>query len=149
MHLKEQIAQELKAAMKNKDTKKRDALRLLNSAIKQVEVDERKELTDADIVKIIQKQVKQRKDSLAQYKEAGREDLAAQEELEIAYYEAYLPKQLDDDELRQAVEEIIEEVGAASMKDLGKVMGAATKKLSGVADGKRISETAKRILSTL
>ncbi len=85
MRIKERIAQDLKEAMKSKDTKKRDALRLLNSAIKQVEVDERRELSDDDVVKIIQKQVKQRKDSLRQYKEAAREDLAAQEELYIWY----------------------------------------------------------------
>lgn len=133
--------------MKAKDTQKRDALRLLNSAFKQIEVDERKELTDEDVIKIIQKQVKQRNDSIEQYKEAGRDDLVAKEQLEIDYYKAYLPAQLSDEELENTLKEIITQVGAASMKDMGKVMGAATKQLSGKADGKRINQTVKKLLS--
>ena len=133
--------------MKAKDTQKRDALRLLNSAFKQIEVDERKELSDDDIIKIIQKQVKQRNDSIEQYKEAGRDDLVAKEQLEIDYYKAYLPAQLSDEELENALKEIISQVGATSMKDIGKVMGAATKQLAGKADGKRINQTVKTLLS--
>jgi len=147
MSLKEKINQDLKTAMKTKDTKKRDALRLLTSAFKQIEVDERKELSDEDIIKIIQKQVKQRKDSIAQYLEASRDDLAQKEQDEIDFYEVYLPKQLSDEELKTALKEIISKVGATSMKDIGKVMGSATKKLSGLADGKRINQTAKELLS--
>ena len=147
MSLKEKINQDLKEAMKAKDTKKRDALRLLTSAFKQIEVDERKELSDEDIIKIIQKQVKQRKDSIFQYLEASREDLAQKEQDEISYYEVYLPKQLSDEELKTAIKEIISEVGATSMKDIGKVMGSATKKLAGLADGKRINQVAKELLS--
>ena len=147
LSLKERINQDLKEAMKAKDTQKRDALRLLNSAFKQIEVDERKELTDEDVIKIIQKQVKQRNDSIEQYKEAGRDDLVAKEQLEIDYYTIYLPKQLSDEELETALKAIIEKVGAASMKDMGKVMGAATKELSGKADGKRINQTVKKLLS--
>ena len=147
MTLKERINQDLKEAMKAKDTQKRDALRLLNSAFKQIEVDERKELSDEDVIKIIQKQVKQRNDSIKQYKEAGRDDLVAKEQLEIDYYKAYLPAQLSDEELETALKTIIENVGATSMKDMGKVMGAATKELSGKADGKRINQTVKKLLS--
>jgi uncharacterized protein YqeY len=147
MSLKEKINQDLKEAMKAKDTKKRDALRLLTSAIKQIEVDERKELSDEDIIKIIQKQVKQRNDSIEQYKEANRDDLVQKEQEEISFYEVYLPKQLSDEELKSALNEIIKEVGATSLKDMGKIMGIATKKLSGKADGKRINETVKKILS--
>ena len=147
MSLKEQINKDLKEAMKAKDTQKRDALRLLNSAFKQIEVDERKELSDDDIIKIIQKQVKQRNDSIEQYKEAGRDDLVAKEQLEIDYYKAYLPAQLSDEELENALKEIISQVGATSMKDIGKVMGAATKQLAGKADGKRINQTVKTLLS--
>lgn len=145
--MKEQINKDLKEAMKAKDTQKRDALRLLNSAFKQIEVDERKELTDEDVIKIIQKQVKQRNDSIEQYKEAGRDDLVAKEQLEIDYYKAYLPAQLSDEELENALKEIISQVGATSMKDMGKVMGTATKQLSGKADGKRINQTVKKLLS--
>jgi uncharacterized protein YqeY len=147
LSLKEKINSDLKEAMKAKDTKKRDALRLLTSAFKQIEVDERKELSDEDVIKIIQKQVKQRNDSIQQYKKANRDDLVQKEQEEISYYEIYLPKPLSDEELTKALEEIIKEVGATSMKDMGKVMGIATKKLSSKADGKRINETVKKILS--
>ena len=147
MSLKEQINKDLKEAMKAKDTQKRDALRLLNSAFKQIEVDERKELTDEDVIKIIQKQVKQRNDSIEQYKQAGRDDLVAKEQLEIDYYKVYLPAQLSDEELENVLKEIIEQVGATSMKEMGKVMGLATKQLAGKADGKRINQVVKRLLS--
>lgn len=145
--LREQINNDMKAAMKAKESEKRDALRLLLSAFKQVEVDERKELTDEDVTKIILKQVKQRQDAAAQYKDAGREDLLAKEESEIATYMVYMPKQLDDNELKDAVAAIIAEVGAESMKDIGKVMGIASGKLSGQADGKRISACVKQLLA--
>jgi len=147
MNLREQINQDVKEAMKAKDTKKRDALRLLTSAFKQIEVDERKELTDEDVVKIIQTQIKRRNDAASQYKEANREDLMQIELDEIAYYEPYLPKQLSDDELCEAITKIITEIGATTMKDMGKVMGAANKALAGQADGKRISECVKKSLS--
>ena len=146
MSLKEQIQQELKEAMKAKNTKKRDALRLLSSAIKQIEVDERKELSDNDIVAIIQKQVKQRNDSIEQYKKADRDDLAAKEQEEINYYEHYLPKQLEKEQLKVKIAAIIENVGATSMKDMGKVMQQATKELAGVADGKRVNQMVKELL---
>jgi uncharacterized protein YqeY len=147
MSLREKINTDVKEAMKAKDTKKRDALRLLTSAFKQIEVDERKELTDEDIIKIIQTQIKRRNDAASQYKEANREDLMQIELDEIAYYEPYLPAQLSDDELCEAVSNIITEVGASSMKDMGKVMGMANKALAGQADGKRISECVKKRLS--
>ncbi|WP_345991943.1 GatB/YqeY domain-containing protein [Sulfurimonas sp. HSL-1716] len=147
MSLKDQINTDIKEAMKAKNVVKRDALRLLSSAFKQIEVDERKELTDDDVIKIIQKQIKQRNDSITQYKDAGRDDLVEKESAEIACFEPYLPKQLSDDELSSAIKEIIAKVGAESMKDIGKVMGAASKELAGKADGKRINECAKAILS--
>ena len=146
MSLREQINNDIKTAMKEKNNAVRDALRLLSSAMKQIEVDERKELTDEDVTKIIQKQVKQRYDAMTQYKDAGREDLYIQEAAEAAIFEAYLPKQLSDDELESALRVIITEVGAASLKDIGKVMGAASKTLGASADGKRINECAKKIL---
>ena len=147
MLLKDQIKDEVKVAMKAKDTVRRDALRLLTSAFKQVEVDERIELDDAATLKIIQKQVKQRMDSLTQFKEAGRDDLAEKEQSEITIFEAYLPKQLDDAELTERIKAVIAKVGAESMKDIGKVMGMASKELNGLADGKRINTTAKALLS--
>lgn len=147
MSLKETINNDVKEAMKAKDTKKRDALRLLMSAFKQIEVDERKELTDEDVIKIIQTQIKRRNDAATQYKNANREDLMQIELDEIAYYEVYLPKQLSDEKLQAEVKAIIEKVGASSMKDMGKVMGLASKELAGRADGKRISDTVKKTLA--
>ena len=145
--LRETINNHVKEAMKAKDTKKRDALRLLTSAIKQIEVDERKEFTDADIVAIIQKQIKQRQDAIEQYKTAERQDLIEKEELEINYYMPYLPKQLSTDELESAIKAIIEKVGASSMKDMGKVMGVASKDLAGTTNGKAINEMVKKLLA--
>ncbi len=147
MSLRETINQDVKNAMKARDSKKRDALRLLTSAFKQIEVDERKELSDDDVIKIIQTQVKRRNDAASQYKEAGREDLMQIELDEIAYYEVYLPQQLSDEELQNEVKAIIEKTGASSMKDMGKVMGMASKELAGRADGKRISDAVKKALA--
>ncbi|MGE4420475.1 MAG: GatB/YqeY domain-containing protein [Sulfurimonas sp.] len=147
MNLREKINQDVKDAMKAKENKKRDALRLLTSAFKQIEVDERKELNDEDVIKIIQSQVKRRDDAATQYRDAGREDLMQKELDEIAYYKEYLPKQLSDEELSLALKNIIAKVGAETIKDIGKVMGCASKELSGKADGKRINEYAKALLT--
>ena len=147
MSLKEQINTQIKEAMKAKENAKRDALRLLSSAFKQIEVDERRELSDEDVIKIIQKQIKQRNDSITQYQTAGRDDLIEKELSEIAFYEPYLPKQLGDEELSSAIKAIISQVGSESMKDIGKVMGISSKELAGKVDGKRINECAKALLS--
>ena len=146
MSLRETISTAVKTAMKAKETKKRDALRLLMAAFKQIEVDERRELSDEDVIKIIQQQVKRRNDSATQYRDAGRDDLLQIELDEIAFYEVYLPAQMSDEELTSALKTIIEKVGASSMKDMGKVMGMASKELNGKADGKRINECVKSIL---
>ena len=147
MTLKETITNDIKTAMKEKNNALRDALRLLSSAMKQIEVDERKELSDEDVIKIIQKQVKQRNDAMSQYRDAGREDLYEKEASEAAIFETYLPKQLSDEELETALRAIIIETGATSIKEIGKVMGAASKTLGALADGKRINECAKKILT--
>jgi uncharacterized protein YqeY len=147
MSLRTQIKDDIKAAMKAKEVQKRDALRLLDSALKQVEVDERKELTDEDVMAIIAKQIKQRNDAATQYRDAGRDDLLEKELAEIAVFEAYLPAQMSDEELAEALKAIIAETGAESMKDMGKVMGAAKAKIGTQADGKRINECVKSLLS--
>jgi hypothetical protein len=147
MTIRETINQDVKDAMKAKDTKKRDALRLLTSAFKQIEVDERKELNDDDVIKIIQTQVKRRNDAASQYRDADREDLMQIELDEISFYTPYLPVQLSDEELESALKEIISKVGATTAKDMGKVMGTASKELAGKADGKRINECVKSILN--
>lgn len=144
--LKEQIQNDIKTAMKTKDKFKRDSLRLLSSAMKQIEVDERKTLSDEDIMKIIQKMLKQRDDSATQFKDAGREDLYEQEINEANLLKEYLPQQLSDSELKERIQSIITKVGAISMKDMGKIMGVASKELQGIADGKRISLSVKSIL---
>jgi len=146
MSLRETINTAVKTAMKAKDTKKRDALRLLMSAFKQIEVDERRELSDDDVIKIITQQVKRRNDAATQYRDAGRDDLLEIELGEIAFYEVYLPAQMSDEELISALKSIIEKTAASSMKDMGKVMGMASKELAGKADGKRINECVKTLL---
>ena len=144
--LKDRIKNDIKEAMKAKDVFRRDALRMLSSAMKQIEVDERRDLSDEDIIKILQKQIKQREEVAIQYKEADRMDLYETETKEAALFKEYLPKQLSDEELEVTIRKIVESVGATSMKDMGKVMGMATKELSGQADGKRINQSVKAIL---
>lgn len=144
--IKEKIMQDLKEAMKSGDTFRRDTLRLLNSAFKQVEVDERIELDDERVLKILKTAYKQREDALQSYIQAQREDLIQRERGEMEIIQAYLPKQLDDMELEQRICEIIGRIKASGLKDLGKVM-TESKELSSVADGRRISEMAKRLLS--
>ncbi|NPA04379.1 MAG: GatB/YqeY domain-containing protein [Epsilonproteobacteria bacterium] len=146
MSLKKRLQNDLKEAMKAKDSFKRDVIRFLMSAIKQVEVDNQKELSDEEIIKVIQKSIKQREESAKQYKEGGREDLAQKELKEAQILKSYLPKQLSDEELEEKVKEIIQEVGATSIKEIGKVMGSAIKKLGTLADGKRINQVASKLL---
>ena len=146
MSLKEQLKEDLKTAMRDKDVVKRDSIRAINTMIKQIEVDERKELNDEDVIKLIQKGIKQREESISQYKAASRDDLVEQEQAQVDVFMLYLPAQVSDDELEAGMKEIIAQVGATTMNDIGKVMGNATKKFAGVADGKRINEMVKKLL---
>jgi uncharacterized protein YqeY len=139
MTLKERIKNDIKEAMRAKETLRRDTLRNLNAAIKQVEVDERRELSDEDVEKILMKYAKQREDAIVQFKEAGRDDLVAKDMAELELVKSYLPEPLDDSELEKIISEIIESTGAQSMKDMGKVMGVAREKIGSRADGGRIS----------
>ena len=147
MSLKEQLNEDLKTAMRNKEVVKRDSIRAINTMIKQIEVDERKELTDEDVIKLIQRGIKQREEAIAQYKAASRDDLVQKEQEQVDVFMLYLPAQLSDEELEAGIKEIIAQTGASSMKDMGKVMGAATKTFAGVADGKRINEMVKKLLA--
>jgi hypothetical protein len=147
MSLKEQLNEDLKTAMRNKEVVKRDSIRAINTMIKQIEVDERKELNDEDVIKLIQRGIKQREEAISQYKAASRDDLVQKEQEQVDVFMLYLPKQLSDEELEAGMKEIIAETGATSVKDMGKVMGAATKKFAGVADGKRINEMVKKLLA--
>ena len=146
MTLKEQLKSDLKDAMRAKEINKRDSIRAINTMIKQIEVDQRIELSDDDIVKLVQKGIKQREEAIVQYKEAQRDDLISKEQEQIDVFSLYLPKQLDDSELESIIQAIIDEVGATSMKDMGKIMNPAKQKIGGSADGKRINEMVKKLL---
>ncbi len=147
MTLKEQLKSDLKVAMKAKEIQKRDSIRSINTMIKQIEVDERIELDDAKIIQLIQKGIKQREEAILQFTEAKREDLVANEQNQIDIFNLYLPKQLSDEELETTIQSIIDEVGATSMKDMGKIMNPAKEKVGGSADGKRINQMVKKLLS--
>jgi len=145
--LKTKLQDDLKEAMKTKDTFKRDVIRFLMSALKQIEVDERKELSDADITKIIQKSLKQRDDAATAFKDADRMDLYDKEMAEAAILKSYLPQQLDDEVLKIIVQKHIQSSGATSLKEIGKIMAGVLAECEGVADGKRINAIAKELLS--
>ena len=147
MSLKEQLKEDLKTAMRDKDVVKRDSIRAINTMIKQIEVDERRVLDDAEVIKLVQRGIKQREEAISQYRAASRDDLVQKEQEQVDVFMLYLPKQLSDEELENGMKEIISEVGATSLKDMGKVMGVASKKFAGVADGKRINEMVKKLLS--
>ena len=147
MSLKEKIKNDIKEAMRAKEITRRDTLRNIQTSIKQIEVDERKELTDAEVESILAKYLKQREDAKAQFAEAGRNDLVAKEDEEIAIVQSYLPEPMSDEELESVLQGIIEAVGAESMKDMGKVMGAAKNAVGSRADGARINQTVKKLLS--
>ena len=144
--LKERLQNDLKIAMKEKDKFKRDVVRFVMSAIKQIEVDERKELSDADIEAILVKQIKQRNDSIEQFREGGREDLVEKNERELEILRSYLPEPMSEDEVRGVLSDIIVETGAQGMKDMGRVMGEAKKRIGSRAEGKLINQIAKELL---
>ena len=146
MSLKEKLQEDLKSSMKNKDTIKKSVVTLIRAAIKQHEVDNRVELADDAIIDIISKQLKQRKDSLAEFEKANRDDLVEETKSEIQVLEGYLPQQLSEEELEKIVIETIAEVGATSMKDMGKIMATIKPKTSGRADGRKINELVKKNL---
>lgn len=145
MTIREKILEDIKTAMKEKDNFKRDTLRLINSAIKQVEVDERAQMSDEKVLAILQTQIKRRIDSVEQYKKGGRDDLVQNEENEIKIICEYMPKQLSEDELRVEIEAIIAELGSGA--NIGAVMKIAKEKIGARSDGKSISDCAKKLLS--
>ena len=149
MNLQEKVMQEIKAAMKVKDTVTLESLRAIKSALllAQTEKGAKGVLSEADELKLLQKLVKQRKDSAAIFQEQGREDLAAPELEQAAVIERFLPKQLSEAEIEEVVDKVIAQTGAENMKDMGKVMGMVTKELAGKADGKTISGIVRSKLS--
>lgn len=149
MELEKQIQADMVSAMKAKEAGRLASLRAIKAAILLAKTAEGAtgEVSDQDIVKLIQKLVKQRKESAEQYNAAGRPELAENELEEASYMEVYLPKQLSETELEAELSKIIAEVGASKPSDMGKVMGVATKRLAGLADGRAISATVKKLLS--
>lgn len=143
MTLKERVQEDMKSAMRAKDAPRLSAIRLLLAALKQKEVDERLELADADVLGIIDKMVKQRRESIAQYEKAARPDLADQEKFEIGVLTAYLPQQLGEAEIAQAVAAAASEAGASGVKDMGKVMALLKPRLAGRADMGKVSALVK------
>ena len=134
MSLKDQITEDMKTAMRAKDSARLGTIRLLQAAMKQKEVDERVTLDDAAVIAIVDKLIKQRKDSVTAYVQANRQDLADQESSEIKVLEAYLPQRLSPEEIQAAVKAIVAQVGASGPGDMGKVMGAVKAQLAGKAD---------------
>ena len=143
MPLKDQISNDLKDAMRAGDAKKRDAIRLLTSEMKRKEVDERVVLTDADVVTIIDKMLKQRRDSIAQFEKGGRQDLADTEKFELTVLQAYMPQGLFEAEIADAVATAIAESGAKGPADMGKVMAVLKPRIAGRADMSKVSGLVK------
>ncbi len=147
MDLKSQINEEMKVAMRAKDSQRLSAIRLLLASIKQKEVDERKDLTDQDVIGVVEKMIKQRRESIAQYEKAARADLAEVEKFELEVLQAYMPQALSESEVEDAVSTAISESGAQNVRDMGNVMGLLKSKLAGRADMSVVSTIVKARLS--
>lgn len=144
--LKEKLMEDLKQAMKDKDTVKKNTVQMTRAAILQIEKDEKKELSDDEILTIISKEVKKRKDSVIEFEKANRDDLVEQTNEEIKVLLVYLPKQLSKDELKVILSDIIKETGATTVKEMGMVMKAAKEKVGATAEGRMINEVVKELL---
>ena len=145
--LKEKLMEDLKEAMKEKQILRKNVVQMIRAAILQVEKDNQIELEDNQILEIIAKEAKKRKDSLSDYEKSGREDLINQVKEEIEIISEYLPKQLTKEEITEIVKKVIEETGATSIKDMGKVMKSAKEKMGATADGKTINEVVRELLN--
>jgi uncharacterized protein YqeY len=144
--MKDRISDDMKAAMRARETERLGTIRLLLAAIKQREIDERVTLDDAAVASVVDKLIKQRRDSMAQFQAAGRDDLVAKESAELAVLQGYMPEQLSDAEVAVAVREAISQAGASGPQDMGKVMGALKAKLAGRADMTAVSAQVKAAL---
>lgn len=147
--MKEELLQDLKEAMKNKETLRKDTITMLRAAILQVEKDSQKTLNDDEICAIVAKEVKKRKESVKEYEDAGREDIAENLKKEIEILSKYLPEQLTEEKIRKMVEDAVKESGAASPRDMGKVMSILRPKTAGKADGKLVSDIVKERLANM
>lgn len=147
MSLKEQLMGDLKASMKNKDTIRKNTVTMVRAAIKQIEVDERKDVTDEEILEIMSKQVKEKRFAIEEFKKGSREDLVELTETEIEILLEYLPKQLTEEEVEQIVAETIKEINATSMKDIGLIMKAVMPKVKGRTDGNIVNKVVKKVFN--
>jgi len=147
MSLKERLKEDMKAALKAKDKEKLSVIRMLHSLIKNAEIDKRGELTDEEIISLLMKYAKQRRESIELYEKGGRQDLVEKERRELQIVESYLPKQMSEEEIRELVAKVIEEVGASSPKDIGKVMQAVMPKVKGRADGSLVNRIVRELLA--
>lgn len=147
MSIKQTISEDMKTFMRAKDKARLGAVRLLQASIKQKEIDDRVELTDDQVLSVIQKMLKQRKDSIEAYQKADRQDLIDQEQLEIDVLSKYMPEPLTDDEVSKIIDEVISEVNATDMKDMGKVVGVLKSKISGRADMGQVSKIVREKLT--
>ncbi len=145
--LKDELLEDMKVAMKQKEKERLSVIRMARAAIKNIEIDKRKDLTDEEVIEVISKEVKQRRDAIPEYVKAGREDIVQKLKEEIEILTKYLPRQLTREELEVIVEEVITQVGAISMKDIGKVMGGIMPKIKGRADGKLVNELVRAKLN--
>ena len=148
MSLKIQIQEDVKTAMRARDQRRLTALRLITAAIKQIEIDKRIEMDDPAVLAVLDKMVKQRRDSLEQYENAGRDDLAAQEKFELELISVYLPEALSDDELAALISQVMAETGASSIRDMGAVMNKLRSQVQGRADMKAVSNAVKTQLGS-
>jgi uncharacterized protein YqeY len=147
MGLKERLREDMKEALKAKDKVKLSTIRMINSLIKNAEIEKRGKLTDEEIVQLLMKYAKQRRESIEMYEKGGRQDLVEKEKAELAVVESYLPKQMTEEEIKEIVKEAIEETGASSPKDIGKVMKVVMPKVRGRADGSLVNKIVRDLLS--
>jgi len=145
-NLKQELQTALKDAMKSKDRERRDVIRFIQSAVKQVEIDEQTELDDDAIMQILQKEAKKRRESIVELEGAGRAEAAEGEKFELSVIEDFLPKQLTEEELKPIVQAAIEETGATSMKEMGSIMKVVMPKVQGRADGRQVNAIVKELL---
>lgn len=147
MSLNERLNDDMKQAMKNQDKFKLSVIRMIRSAIKNVEIDQKKTLDDSEVLEILNREMKQRKDSLQEFEKAGRDDLAETVKKEIEVIAVYMPQQLTEEEIKVIVQQTIQETGASSKADMGKLMGALMPKVKGRADGKIVNQLVQQLLS--
>jgi uncharacterized protein len=147
MTLNDRLNEDMKQAMRSQDKFRLSVIRMVRSSIKNIEIDQRKTLDDQGVLDVLNREIKQRRDSLQEFEKAGRQDLVDQLKQELDILSAYMPKQLSEDEVKVIVQQTIQEVGASSKADMGKVMGALMPKVKGLADGKLVNQIVSQLLA--